>query len=142
MLRKMQVMLFRLFMHSDMSRSGSIGASDEECDEYVDVVMGKKTISLAPASLPPADIAVLDENIELDGEAGVIFGSDLVKELRQKGFKGVTCILTGAHRDKVAELSAAPGVDLAFEKNQDIKQIANALLEAHAKRWAELNAAA
>eukprot|EP00967_Tisochrysis_lutea_P129169 scaffold221845_cov29-Tisochrysis_lutea.AAC.4 len=57
--------------------------------------------SLAPASLPPADIAVLDENIELDGEAGVIFGSDLVKELRQKGFKGVTCILTGAHRDKV-----------------------------------------
>lgn len=92
--------------------------------------------SLKPVTLPPADIAVLDQNIDLDDEELSVRGSDLAIQLRQEGFKGIICILTGAHRDEVELLGKEPAVDFAFEKNGELQKIADTLLTACAARTA------
>lgn len=89
---------------------------------------------MKPATLSPADIAVLDQNIDLDDELVSVRGTDLAMQLRQEGFEGVICILTGAHRDEVERLGKVPAVDLAFEKNGDMQKIAKTLLDARSAR--------
>jgi len=95
--------------------------------------MGRKDLSLEPATLPPADIAVIDQNIDLDDGDDSVRGLDLAQQLRQEGFEGVICILTGAHRDEVERLGQNPAVDLAFETNGDLQKIADALLDARTR---------
>lgn len=89
---------------------------------------------MKPATLPPADIAVIDQNIDLEDEQLFVRGSDLAVQLRHEGFKGVVCILTGAHRDEVERLGRMPAVDFAFEKNGHMQKIADTLLNARSVR--------
>ena len=77
---------------------------------------------------------MLDENIDLADHDVYLRGSDLACRLRAEGFDGVVCILTGAHRKRVEELSILPHVDLAFEKTGDLKLIASELLRVHLER--------
>jgi len=134
MQRKTHGVLSRLFLHADPTRSGSIGGTAEEVQSFIDVVMGRRQLSLEPAALPPADIAIIDQCIDLDDEDLSVRGSDLALQLRQDGFKGLICLLTGAHRDEVDRLSQAPAVDFAFEKNGDMQKIADTLLHARSAR--------
>jgi hypothetical protein len=93
--------------------------------------------SLRPASLPPADVVVVDENVDIELESGEelnVQGSELIAQLRAAGFTGVACVLTGAHRDRVLALSQLEGVDLAFEKHVDLTVLASELLQAYACR--------
>ena len=89
---------------------------------------------LKPAKLPPADIAVLDENIDVEECDITVRGSDLARNLRDEGFEGVICMLTGSNRNVVEELLNLAHVDLAFEKGGNLKSIADALSRAHAER--------
>jgi len=44
-----------------------------------------------------------------------------------QGFKGVTCVLTGSNRAEITRLSQLPHVDLAFDKNTDLRVLAEAI---------------
>lgn len=135
--RKVQSMIFKVFMHADKKRSGSLGETVTEMEAFVDVVMGKRTLTLEPASLPPADIAVLDQNIDYEDRGVSIKGSELALKLREAGFKGVVCILTGACSGQLRELASLPGVDFAYEKNAGPSTIATELIAAHKARTSE-----
>ena len=89
--------------------------------------------SLEPADLPPADIAVLDENIdvELDDTTLEVKGSHLALDLRKRGFTGVVCILSGSSLEVLQGLARLPGVDFVFDKGQDARSIGKELLAAH-----------
>jgi len=121
-------------MRADRQRSGSVGGSLAEVQAYVDIVMGRKTISLEAAKQSPADVAVLDENIDLEDEGVFVKGSDLARELREQGFQGIVCILTGEDGERSQKLAALPHVDFAFEKSADLRQVASALLARHRGR--------
>jgi len=82
----------------------------------------------------PADIAVLDENIDLEDECVFIKGSDLARELREQGFRGIVCVLTGEDQQHVQKLAELPRVDFAFQKSADQSEIARILLQAFTER--------
>lgn len=133
MLRKVQATLFHFFLKADTARSGSVGATASEVEAFVDIVMGKRTLSLEPATLSPADIAVLDEHIDIelnDGTHGVR-GSELAWQLRARGFTGVVCILSGSSTEVLADLARLSGVDYVFDKGTNVKSIGQELLAAH-----------
>lgn len=133
MLRRVQATLFRFFLKADTERSASVGSCAREVEAFVDIVMGKRTSSLEPADLPPADIAVLDENIdvELDDTTLEVKGSHLALDLRKRGFTGVVCILSGSSLEVLQGLARLPGVDFVFDKGQDARSIGKELLAAH-----------
>ena len=85
--------------------------------------------SLEPANLSPADIVVLDENIdvEMDEDTADVKGSQLAKELRGRGFSGIVCILSGSSNEALRELATLPWVDFVFDKSTDAKSIGEAL---------------
>ena len=66
-----------------------------------------------------------------------IKGSELALKLREAGFKGVVCILTGACSGQLRELASLPGVDFAYEKNAGPSTIATELIAAHKARTSE-----
>ena len=90
--------------------------------------------SLQTANLPPADIAVLDENIDLEDEGVFVKGSDVARDLRAGGFRGIVCVLTGEDQRPVQQLAQLPHVDLAFQKGADPHEMARILLQVHAER--------
>ena len=78
---------------------------------------------------PPlqADVAVIDQNIFIEeGKERVvqIVGTDLCQQLHARGFTGVTCVLSGSDEEAIEQISALPGVDMAFEKGASLKTIA------------------
>ena len=97
-------------------------------------VMGRVDTSLNP--VPPdeqrhADIALLDENLH-DG----VTGSSLAAELKDAGFRGITCILTGSANDAIADLQSSAAVDFAAPKGVSFPSLAKHLRRlAAARRW-------
>eukprot|EP00967_Tisochrysis_lutea_P158046 scaffold322156_cov35-Tisochrysis_lutea.AAC.1 len=84
--------------------------------------------------MPPADIVVLDENIDIDLDDDTLYvkGSELACELRGRGFMGIVCILTGTSEEHLEGLAWLPWVDYVFDKSTDIKTIGNELSAAYA----------
>jgi len=140
-LRHMQETLFRV-MQADAERSGSIGATLAEVEAYVELVMGRRNMSLEPDRLTQADIAVIDEIIDVQAHGGMrVKGCDLARELRRNKFMGVVCILNGSTGEVVQRLARVPGVDFVFEKGAELTEISSTLLAAHQQLLAERRAA-
>ena len=78
-----------------------------------------------------ADVALLDENINLDMTPEPLTGSVLAGRLAAEGFRGVTCILTGASLDEMDSLRQKPGVDLVFAKGSPLSAIAESIRRLH-----------
>jgi hypothetical protein len=129
MLRKMHMLLFKLFVGADMERSGSMGATRDEITGFIDVVMGRCDLQMRPVDWPPADVAVLDQNLCDEKGDVVIHGEEIAQRLRDDGFTGVTCLLTGSNEDEIGRLSQLPQVDLAFGKSADLRVLAKHILE-------------
>ena len=77
---------------------------------------------------------MLDENIDLEDEGVFVKGSDLARELREEGFRGIVCILTAEGEGRNQQLAALPHVDFAFNKSADLRQVADTLLAEHQAR--------
>ena len=115
--QQMMEVLFQA-IGADMTRSRAIGTSREEQLGFVDYVLGAVDSQLAPLPMPhrQVDIALLDQHILLDGEQQVL-GSELVVQLRERGFTGVVCLISGGSAEAAAQLRTLPGVDMASPKN-------------------------
>jgi len=138
----LDMMLFS-FLGADKTRSCALGKTREEQDSFLNFALGRVDKELQP--LPPphqqADIVVADQNIIdiFDGGPDII-GTDLVAQLRDAGFTGVACIVSGCDLEELAELEAQPGVDLAVLKGFDGQKLAAQLLKLHAERRASATA--
>lgn len=125
MLRKMHTILFELFVGANMERSGSVGATIREIEAFADIALGGRDLELRPTSLPQADVAIIDQNLcNDDDETFLVKGEDIARKLRDMGYTGVICMLTGSNRAEVNRLSELPHIDLAFDKNSDLRIIA------------------
>lgn len=129
MLRKMHMHLFKLFVGADMERSGSMGATRDEIIGFIDVVMGWRDLQMQPVNLAPADVAVIDQNLCDDMDEVVILGEEIAQQLRERGFKGVICLLTGSNQKEINRLSHLPHVDLAYGKSTDLRVLAEKIIE-------------
>ena len=74
-----------------------------------------------------ADVLLLDQNIGKD-----LLGTELAA--RARGFKGVTCVLTGSSKGEVARLGALPHVDVCAEKGTPITALGARLSRALAAK--------
>ena len=117
--RMLMYMMFEHKLDADMNRSVVVGKDAHECGLFVDVALGKldtQFMPVAPAAQHPADIAVLDQNIEADGKL-FLLGTDLAAQLHMRGFSGVVCIMTASGGAWREELARCPGVDLVVFKS-------------------------
>ena len=94
-LRMMHQVIFEHLLSANMQRSCSLGVDFDEQTSFVDVVLGQRDIQLRPANMTHASIALLDQNIDLDGRPHLL-GTELARQLADRGFSGVTCILTSS----------------------------------------------
>ena len=153
--RMVQELFFRMTLNADMERSFVLGVTVEEQLAFVDVALGRRDPqslvrsreanaddkSTSSASSTPdaphistfveADVALLDENINLDMTPEPLTGSVLAGRLAAEGFRGVTCILTGASLDEMDSLRQKPGVDLVFAKGSPLSAIAESIRRLH-----------
>jgi len=133
--RTLHQALFSHFLRADQQRSCVLGADAEEQLSFVDVALGRKHASLKEAvpSLPPADIVLLDQNIDL-GENSHLLGSDVAEQLCMAGYRGVTCIITGSSVEQIQQLSTCPGVDLVVPKGTGLATLADRLRALHKEK--------
>ena len=129
-----QAMLFPA-LKADMAVSGCLGETEEEQLGFLDFALGHVDRHLQPLQPPfrQADVIALDQNIDLCGQPRLL-GTDLVARLRNAGFTGAACIVSGGEPEAVARLGALPGVDVATGKGFDAAELAALLLEALARR--------
>jgi len=116
MCRLIHKTLFEGFMKCDMTRSGSIGATAEEQEAFVEVAMGRLTLKLEavpPADQQQADFVVLDNDLPQSGLSATV----LAARLLQLGFSGLTAVLTGADREQINE----GGFDVVLSKGDPLK---------------------
>ena len=135
MARMMHTQFFSAFLHADPARSIALGADEQEQLSFVDVALGRKHASLQDAvpPLPPADIVLLDQNIDLHRREHLL-GSDVAGQLLTAGYRGVTCIITGSSLEQIQRLSAQPGVDLVVPKGTNLAELAADLREIHEEK--------
>ena len=94
------------------------------------VALGTLDLKLQPvAEGRPADVLLLDQNIGKD-----LLGTELAAAARARGFKGVTCVLTGSSKGEVARLGALPHVDVCAEKGTPIIELGARLSRALAAK--------
>ena len=123
---------------ADAMRSRAIGTSRKEQLGFVDYALGAVDSHLNP--LPPphrhVDIVLLVQNILLDGEP-YLLGSDLVVQLRERGFAGVACLISGHSAEAAAQLRNLPGVDLTYPKDFEHIVLARKLRAAAIRKAAQ-----
>ena len=123
--RAMQTVMFDVFLGADMKRSRCLGESLAETTVAVDVAMGMRDMwTLKPLEYPHAQVEVVFVDKNICYKETTVQGSDLCHQLYERGFRGVTCILTGSTEEEVADIARKPGVDMAFEKGANSKTIA------------------
>jgi len=120
--RMIQTLFMKHHLHASLEESCTLGATEEEMHSFVDVAMGHLNSDLSPnlGEQRQANVVLLDENI-LPPQ---IMGSQLAGELRDRGFVGVTVILTGASASRTDQLRALPAVDLVFDKGHPLPKMA------------------
>ena len=140
-------MLFNEMLGADVERSLVLGETEEEAGAFVDAVLGNLDAQLCRASppLPPANIAIIDQNISPTqttvrsaGARGLPqTGIDIAAELRRRGYGGVICILTGSSEREIERIRSegllTGSADLVLPKGSPLKQMAEALRTA----WSE-----
>jgi DNA-binding NarL/FixJ family response regulator len=128
--RMVQEFLFIHHLHADMSRSRSLGETVCEQLAFVDIALGLVdpwTLESCGARAP-ADVVLLDENINPELSPEPVTGSSLARRLHERGFMGVVCILTGASQEVMDALLKLPGIDLVFAKGAAIQEMAKDIM--------------
>jgi len=128
--RMVQELLFIHHLHADMSRSRSLGETVSEQLAFVDIALGLVdpwTLESCGARAP-ADVVLLDENINPELTPEPVTGSYLARRLHERGFMGVVCILTGASQEVMDALLKLPGIDLVFAKGAAIQEMAKDIM--------------
>ena len=128
--RMVQEFLFIHHLHADMSRSRSLGETVSEQLAFVDIALGLVdpwTLESCGARAP-ADVVLLDENINPELSPEPVTGSSLARRLHERGFMGVVCILTGASQEVMDALLKLPGIDLVFAKGVAIQDMAKDIM--------------
>jgi len=105
--------------------SRALGAgSDERCSiaelsEFVELALGE-----GAAGGRMADVVVLDNNVPLEDsrdktkwERDIVYGGELARELRRRGFGGVIVIFSGISQSEERELLEEGNVDLVISKD-------------------------
>ena len=127
-------------LKADMAISCCIGVTKEEQLGFLDFVLGHVDKDLQPLQPPfrQADIVTVDQHIDLGGKPHVL-GTNLVARLREVGFTGAACIISGGNAVEVAGFEAMPGVDVAATKSSVMGEgdFVARLLEVLAHRRAE-----
>ena len=103
MSREMQLVIMEDALHADMERSISVGETRDEQDGFVDLALGRVDVRGQPVPLEkqrPADIVLLDYNVR-----ETLLGSEVASRLRQEGFGGVVCLLTGSSEAELSRLT-------------------------------------
>ena len=124
---------------ADMAISCCVGVTKEEQLGFLEFALGHVDKNLQPLQQPfrQADIVTVDQHIDMDGKPHVI-GTDLVARLREAGFTGVACIISGGSPVEVARLEAMRGVDVATSKSNAMgEDFVARVLEALTRRQAE-----
>eukprot|EP00965_Chrysotila_dentata_P201677 6180691-Pleurochrysis_carterae.AAC.8 len=136
-----------------MSRSVSVGATEEEIDAFVDIALGLKAADMEDIQQPPlslssspparsqspsssavpvsrreADVVLVDQNLQLGGTLRL--GSNLAWELRARGFDGLIVLFSGSDESQLEQLRDEEHADLVFSKSTAPADIAKAILEA------------
>ena len=88
-------------------------------------VFGKERLEVSQfmeAVLDGGDIAILDQHLEFEGE-GLVYGTDLVRELRRKRFQGLLCARSAnvAPEDRAKYIEA--GVHCIFGKDLGMRDM-------------------
>jgi len=124
-------------MNADMEISSVLGTTSEEQDAVVDIVLGRRspTLEALPSAslLPPADIVILDQNIDLQGQER-LKGTGIAAELRQERFDGLIVLHTGASKQQAAQLTQHPALDAVFIKGEPPRVVATDILAAYHRR--------
>jgi hypothetical protein len=128
MQREMHKEVLQSYFAADLAQSCVLGGTAAEQDAFVAVAMGVLDAQLRPVAAEErraADVAIIDNQIlrpalgrEAAGEAGrsPVLGTDLARELHNRGFRGVVCLYTAESGEQAAALEGMPGVDAVFEK--------------------------
>jgi len=104
-------------MQLGATASRSLGETREEQLAFTDVALGLLDLQLQPtANGRPADVLLMDQRIELDGQPHLI-GTTVAEELHRRGFGGVVVIVSGTGKVKLTELRTLPGIDLVMGKS-------------------------
>ena len=141
--RMVQEFLFIHHLHADMSRSRSLGETVSEQLAFVDIALGLVdpwTLESCGARAP-ADVVLLDENINPELSPEPVTGSSLARRLHERGFMGVVCILTGASQEVMDALLKLPGIDLVFAKGAATQKMAKYIMACLQKKRPLLDAA-
>ena len=121
-----------LFLRIGATSSRVMGATAEEQLDFVKVALSDPELGRA------ADIAVLDQHIELDGRPHLL-GSEIAVQLRTEGFKGIICVVSSDDSANLAALRATPGVDMVVSKAALYEDLAARLSSAFAVRASALS---
>uniref|UniRef100_A0A7S4BYQ6 Response regulatory domain-containing protein n=1 Tax=Chrysotila carterae TaxID=13221 RepID=A0A7S4BYQ6_CHRCT len=126
--RMMLEVLIETYLGADMRYSCAVGASIEQQRAFADIALGLVDAELRPlAERRVVDVVVLDENINLSVSPPIL-GSNLIKDMRARGFTGVACIMTGESSERLAQLQKQPSIDIVVEKGTPLQQIAELIL--------------
>ena len=83
-------------------------------------------------TLCDGDIAILDQHLEYGADANIL-GTDLVKELLEKGFKGLICMRSGNNADDDRKKYFAAGAHCSFGKDESLSRIAKAMKQSYVR---------
>lgn len=132
------LMLFERLLGADMSRSAVLHEKSDVLTRVEDVALGRctltmdgsgKVIGFNPVDLAEqrhADLMVLDQNISFGDGEGLV-GTDIAERLRQLGFKGVICIVTGSSLEVIRDLQSIQAVDLVFAKGENLRTVSDGI---------------
>lgn len=132
--RQCLTILFSEMLQADMSRSIVLGDTDEQMEAFVGVALGELDLQLQPVPLRQqmqVHVVVIDQNIySHTGKSDVGPGTRYAAELRNKGYTGVICILTGSSEAEIERIIRSNTcVDLVFPKGTPLKKLAQGLLK-------------
>jgi len=108
-------------MMNAASESVTMGSTLQELDACVALVLGG-------ADRPPADIVVLDQNLDWDGSP-YMKGTSIAEQLRQAGFEGLVVIYSGASLSEMDLIRECVHADDHVEKGTNLLQLSSHLSE-------------
>ena len=136
------LMLFKGLLGADMSRSGVLHDKADVLSRIEDVALGRSTLTndvdgkakpIGLAEQRHADLMVLDQNISFCGGEALL-GTDIAQHLRQLGFQGVICVMTGSSLEVIRDLQSMKAIDLVYAKGERLQTISAGIHKALEER--------
>jgi hypothetical protein len=112
-----------VFSRLGATSSRVFGETREEQVGFVDVALGLRGLDLElketdGCAVRAADVVLVDQFIDLCGDPHLL-GTDVVSELRRRGFCGVVVIVSGASKATMSEVrKSCPGADFVVGKSE------------------------